>query len=137
MFRKMFRKLFIPLLVITYLSVWFLMAFFQPEQFSSLEELLIWIVANGGAVILAGYVMAYFLENIAGWHTLPRWLKTIIPIAIAGLIGFFAESVLALELLAYVPPIVKSVVLMLINWLWGQRAYAGIKEGPYAASARG
>ncbi len=108
----------------------------QPEEFGSLEELLVWIVGGGGAMILAGYVVAYFLENLAFWHDLPRTVKVLVPLALAGVFGFAAQSVLALELLPLMPPIVQSVLLMLINWLFSQRAYAGIKSGSYAAGAR-
>lgn len=105
-------------------------------EYESLTELLVWIVSGGGAMILAGYVVAYFLENLKFWHGLPREIKIVVPIILAALLGSFAESLLALELLTQIPPTIKSLILVLINWFAGQRAYKGIKDGIYAASAR-
>jgi xanthine/uracil permease len=105
-------------------------------EFGSLEEFLVWVGAGGGGMVLSGLVIAYFLENLAFWHGLPRAVKLIVPIALAGLFGFLAQSVLAAELLTMVPPVVQGVVLMLIGWLFSQIGYKSIKEGDYAASAR-
>lgn len=128
-------RLFLSLLIITVLLLP-LIAAAQMEDFGSLEEVVVWIISGGGSMVLAGYVIAYLLENVPAWHDLPRWIKVLVPIALAGLFGFVAQSVLALELMTGVPPIVKSVLLMAINWLFSQRAYAGIKEGSYGESAR-
>jgi hypothetical protein len=107
------------------------------EDFVSLEALLIWIISGGGAMVLVGYVMAFLLENWPAWHNFPRWVKVLVPIALAAVFGFGANGVLALELLDYIPVPIQTLILMLINWLFGQFAYRGIKDGAYAASARG
>ena len=117
-------------------SALFLIAARLLQEFSSLEGLLVWIIAGGGAAILAGYVIAYFLENLAFWHNLPRFVKVLFPIALAGVFGFAAQSVLALELLSAIPPAIQGLILMLVNWLFSQRAYAGIKSGSYARAAK-
>lgn len=108
-----------------------------PGSFGSLEEVLIWVAVGGGAMALWGYIQAYLLENVPAWHGLPHWVKVLVPIVIAGVFGIAAEGLLALDLLAYVPPAVKAVLLAAINWIFSQRAYKGIKASAYAASARG
>lgn len=127
------NKLMIPLQLILVALVWvslFLMAF-QPDSFGTLEELLVWVVAGGGAMILAGYFVAYFLENLAFWHTLPVWIKTVVPLALAGLFGFVGSSLLSLDVLTLIPPSVQALILMLVNWVFGQRAYMGTKGKAY------
>jgi len=105
-------------------------------EFGSLNALLTWIISGGGAMILVGYVMAYILENVPQWHGLPRVIKVLVPVALAGIFGFAAQSILALELLPYIPAEIQTLILILINWLFGQFAYKGIKDGAYAESAK-
>jgi fructose-specific phosphotransferase system IIC component len=105
--------------------------------YSSLLEFFQWIFQGGGAMILAGFVVAYLLENLGWWHDLPHWVKLVVPIILAGVFGVLAESLVVVGLLDQIPPVVQSIVLMLINWLFSQLAYKGIKEGAYAESARG
>lgn len=130
----MLQKVFVRLWLIGVVSL-LMVAAAQPEEFGGLEELLTWVVAGGGAMVLAGYVIAYFLENLTFWHNLPRVVKILFPIVLAGVFGVVAQSVLALELLPGIPAVFQAVLLMLINWLFSQRAYAGIKSGAYAISA--
>ena len=106
------------------------------NEFDSLAALLFWVAQSGGAMMLAGYVFAYFVENIPAWHELPRWVKTLTPIAVAAVLGFGAQSALSLDVLTGIDPKVASVILMLINWLMSQKAYKSIKEGDYGKSAR-
>lgn len=105
-------------------------------EFDTLEGVLVWIIAGGGAMVLVGYVEAYLLENWAGWHNFPRWVKTLFPIVLGGLFGVIAQSLLAFDVLANVSPAVGMIVLWLINWISTQKAYRGIKDGEYAAAAR-
>ncbi len=106
------------------------------NEFDNLAALLFWIAQSGGAMTLAGYVFAYFVENIPAWHELPRWVKTLTPIAVAAVLGFGVQTALALDTLAGIDPKIASVVLMLVNWLMSQKAYKSIKEGVYGKSAR-
>jgi hypothetical protein len=127
------RRINLPVMFLMGLLVWlslFLMAF-QPDSFGTLEELLVWVVTGGGAMILAGYFVAYFLENLAFWHTLPVAIKTIVPLAIAAVLGFVGSSLLSLDVLKIIPPNVQALVLMLVNWVFNQRAYVGIKDRQY------
>ncbi|HLE03494.1 MAG TPA: hypothetical protein VI729_02625 [Anaerolineales bacterium] len=127
------RRINLPITFLLGLLVWlslFLMAF-QPDSFGTLEELLVWVVTGGGAMILAGYFVAYFLENLAFWHTLPIWVKTVVPLAIAAVLGFVGSSLLSLDVLKIIPPNVQALVLMLVNWVFSQRAYMGTKGRQY------
>lgn len=105
-------------------------------EFGTLEELIVWIAAGGGSMILAGLVVAYFLENFGWWHNLPTKVKLVIPMALAAVFGFAAQSLLALEVLTLIPPTLQGVLLTLIAWLAGQVGYKSIKSGAYAASAQ-
>jgi hypothetical protein len=91
-----------------------------PMEFGNLLEVLLWIVGGGGAMAIAGYVWSLLLENIPQWHELPRWLKTIIPIVIAGVLGMLANVVIALDATAFIPPPYDAILLMLVNWLFSQ-----------------
>ena len=119
--------------IFTLLWVMLFLVAFQPDSFGSLDELLVWVVAGGGAMALAGYFVAYFLENLAFWHSLPTWLKTVVPLAIAGVLGFVGNAVLSLNLLPAIPANVQALALMLINWVFSQRAYMGTKGKAYGA----
>lgn len=105
-------------------------------EFDTLEGVLIWVIAGGGAMVLAGYVEAYLLENWAGWHNFPRWVKLLFPIVFGGLVGVIAQSLLEFDLLANVSPALGTILLWAINWLASQKAYSGIKDGAYGEAAR-
>ena len=137
--RLMSIRLSLALLLIASISILFIAAkFLQQGDFESLDAVLTWIIAGGGAMVLAGYVVAYLLENIAFWHNLPVTIKTIVPILLAAFFGAVAQSVLALDVLPSVPANVQALVLMLINWLFSQVAYSRLKgPGKYGLGNRG
>jgi hypothetical protein len=132
---KMLR-LRLAILVIALTLFIFGMAFQGVPEFGSLEELLMWVLEGGGAMLLAGYVVAYLLENLAFWHNLPLFVKKFTPFVLAALIGLGAKAVLLGDLLSYIPASIQVLILMLVGWLFSQIAYKGIKEGGYAASTR-
>ena len=117
------------------LSTFFILAF-QVGEFGTIEGFLIWITVGGGSVILAGAVVSLLLENWKVWHTWPRWVKVIVPIILAGVIGTFAQTLLALEAPALIPPAYASLILVMLNWLSGQWQYMRVKDGAYARSAK-
>jgi hypothetical protein len=132
MLTKIRFRLFIFFLL---LCTFFILAF-QAAGFGSIEELLIWIAAGGGSVFLAGAVISLLLENWKAWHNFPRWVKVIIPVILAGVIGTFAQTLLALEAPALIPPAYASLILVMLNWLSGQWQYMKVKDGAYARSAQ-
>ena len=117
-------------------SALFLIAARALQEFGALEEVFVWIVVGGGAAILTGYVLAYLLENFAWWHSLPTWLKRLVPLVLAAVFGIVAQTVLDLGLIGLIPPEIQTFILMLVNWLFNQRAYAGIKDSTYAKNAK-
>jgi len=132
---KMLR-LRLAMLVITFLAFVFGIAAQGVPEFGSLEEVLMWIIEGGGAMILAGYIVAYLLENLEFWHNLPAFVKKFTPFVLAALIGLGAKAIVLGDLLSYIPASIQVLVLMLIGWLFSQIAYKGIKEGVYGASTR-
>ncbi len=132
MLTKIRFRLFVFLML---LFTFFILAF-QTAGFGSIEELLIWIAAGGGSVFLAGAVISLLLENWKAWHNFPRWVKVTIPVILAGVIGTFAQSLLALEAPALIPPAYASLILVMLNWLSGQWQYMKVKDGAYAKTAQ-
>ena len=116
------------------LSTFFILAF-QVGGFGSIEEFLIWIAVGGGSVFLAGAAVSLLLENWKAWHNFPRWVKVIVPVILAGIIGTLAQSLLALEVPALIPPAYGSLILVMLNWLSGQWQYMKVKDGAYAKTA--
>lgn len=110
----------------------------MPE-FNTLAELLMWIAAGGGAAILVGRFVAYFLENLTWWHNLPPLVKRIAVAVVSVVFGILAEVVLEVDLdmlLGAFAPIVSTLILAIWNWLASQAQYARIKDTSYAESAR-
>lgn len=131
MLTKIRFRLFVFFLL---LSTIFILAF-QVGEFSTIEEVLIWIAVGGGSVVLAGAVVSLLLENWKAWHNFPRLLKVAIPVILAGVIGTFAQTLLAIEAPALIPPAYSSLILVMLNWLSGQWQYMRVKDGAYAKSA--
>ena len=130
------RIRFLLLTFFLLLSTFFILAF-QVGEFGTVEEYLIWIAVGGGSVVLAGAVVCLLLENWKVWHNFPRWVKVIIPVILAGVIGTFAQTLLALEAPALIPPAYASLILVMLNWLSGQWQYMKVKDGAYAKTAKG
>jgi len=105
-------------------------------QFADLSSVLVWFAVGGGAMWLFGIVEARLLENIVFWHKLKPWIKKLVPIAFAGLVGFLAQSLIAVDITQYLPEGVAAILLAAINWYFSQREYGLIKESAYGSSAR-
>ena len=129
-------RLRLVLLVIAFMLFIFGMAAQGVPEFGSLEEFLLWVFQGGGSMILSGFIVAYFLENLTFWHNLPIFVKKFTPWVLAALLGLGAQAVLLGNLLDYVPASFQVLILTLIAWLFSQIAYKGIKEGGYGASTR-
>ena len=105
-------------------------------EFESLEGVLIWIFAGGGAVLLAGYVEAFLLENWGAWHGFPLWVKKSFPIIMAGVFGISAQLLVINELLVAVPPALSVVLLSALNWIFSQKGYISTKKNNYALATK-
>jgi hypothetical protein len=105
-------------------------------DFGSLEAVVIWVVTGGGAMWITGKVEAYLLENWPSWHTFPRWVKVLFPVVMAGVLGIAGQSILTLELIAYIPDGIEVTLLAIINWYFSQKGYQEISDTPYGDSAR-
>lgn len=135
---KILRLRFV-LLLIALVSMLFTVASLLLQdvpEFGSLEELVVWIVSGGGAMILAGYVVAYGLENWTKWHTFPLFVKKFTPFVLAAIFSLIGRAILLADLLSYVPASIQVLILTLVAWLFSQLAYKGIKSGAYGESTR-
>ncbi len=126
------RILILSILILPFIAAFTLL----QGDFDSLEAVLIWIISGGGAMMLVGYVEAFLLENWAGWHTFPRWVKTLFPIVMAALFGIIAQSLLAFDAIDGISPAVGAIILTGINWLFSQKGYISAKKADYAGAAR-
>jgi len=106
-------------------------------DFTSLESLLVWVIAGGGSMILAGKCETYLLENWGKWHTMPYPVKVLFPIVMSGVLAVLAQSVLTLNLIESIPNGIEVVLLAALKWLSGQREYLSLKDTSYAHTARG
>ena len=115
------------------LSALFLIAARFLQEFGTIEEVLLWVVIGGGAMVLFGYFEALFLENLPFWHNLPVNVKRVVPLVFAGLLGFAAQAALEFDLPSAISPQIEVVILMLINWVFSQRALMSTKVKAYGA----
>lgn len=53
----------------------------------SIEELLLWIITQGGSIIIVAWVLAWLFDDVSGWHTLKAKWKKIIILGISLLMG--------------------------------------------------
>lgn len=127
---------YIFLFMIALLALLVIAAQGEVPEFSTLEELLVWVGTGAGSMVLAGLVLAYLLENMIWWHGLPRLVKLAAPILFTSVFGGLAQFVIVADLLTYIPPIAHTVILTLVGWLFSQLGYRSIKEGDYAASTK-
>lgn len=132
--RLFYRRIF--LVMIAVLGLFVIAAQGEVPEFSTLEELLVWVGTGAGAMVLSGLVLAYLLENMTWWHGLPRLAKLAVPILLTTGFGALAQFVIVADLLTYIPPIAHTVILTLVGWLFSQLGYRAIKEGNYAARAK-
>ena len=106
------------------------------QAFLSINDILIWIVLGGGAAIIFGLLSARFLENLVFWHNLPKWVKKIVPVIGAGLIGILAQSLIAVDIGQYIPEWVAAMIIAAVNLYYNQKEYGLIKDTSYAEGAR-
>jgi hypothetical protein len=118
------KRLFIFAMVLLSLTL----VAFQVEEFTSVEQFLVWVATGGGSMVLAGAVIALLLENWPAWHNFPKWVKIITPIVLAGIFGTLASAALALELPAMIPPVLATLILVMLNWLGSQWQYMRAKN---------
>jgi len=105
-------------------------------EFDSLEGVLVWVFAGGGAVLIAGYAEAFLLENWSAWHGFPTLVKKAFPIIMAGVFGIGAQLLVVSELLDAVPATISVVLLGALNWIFSQKAYISTKSNGYAAATK-
>ena len=106
------------------------------QEFPTLLSILTWLAGGGGAMWLAGKIVARFLENLTLWHKLPMWIKKAIPWVLAGILSTGANLAIEFEALQYVPVWLATTILTMINWYFGQKEYEAIKDSPYGESTR-
>jgi len=105
-------------------------------MYENLTDVLVWFAIGGGAMWLFGIVEARLLENWTFWHTMKSWIKKLVPIAFAALVGFLAQALISVDIVQYIPESMSVVILAAINWYFSQHEYQAIKNTSYAEATR-
>jgi len=128
-----FMFVFVSILAFFLLTAFSWMA---QEDFSDLNDVLVWFAVGGGSMWLWGVILARVLENIVFWHNLKPWIKKLVPMAFAAGIGFLAEALISVDIVQYIPESVAVIVLAGINYYFSQHEYQKVKDSNYASSTR-
>lgn len=101
-------------------------------DYTNLTEILSWIVAGPGAIWLVQYALALLVENWAGWGKLPKFVKTLLPILAAVLLGIGGKLLLTVpDALAAVQPWFLLVATIVAGWIGSQQGYIKAKTSGY------
>ena len=114
-----------------------LTGFFQElPNWKELNEVLMWLVA-GGAAVIVNALFAFLAENFEFWHKLSKTVKLILSLLFSALIGAGAYYLLSLpEIITIIQPYWALLVTIILAWLGSQYAYIKAKTSGYAAKAR-
>ena len=104
--------------------------------FDTLQALLVWVIAGGGAIILANAVITLLFENWVWWHTAPDWFKKAVPIIFAGAFGIAAQLALSFDLGGLIPEPFATILLIFLGYLIQQITLAKADSAGYASSAK-
>lgn len=103
----------------------------QLPDWTNLNEVLLWIVAGGGSIIVAAF-FSWLAENFEFWHKIPKNVKLILSLVLSIAIGAGAYYLLSMpELITIIQPIYALVVLIILTWLGSQAAYMFAKAKSY------
>lgn len=106
----------------------------QLPDWRSLEEVLLFLVAGGSAVVVA-FFFSWLAENFEFWHKLNSKLKLVLSLVLSVGIGAGAYYLLALpELISLVQPYYALIVTMILAWLGSQVAYMKSKASAYGTN---
>ena len=95
----------------------------------SLISILTWLTAGPGAIYIAGRFFAFLAENWQKWHTLPAWLKKLLPLIFALVLAVVATLLLRRpDLLEQISPWWALLMQIAIGYLGSQQQYQAIKQ---------
>jgi hypothetical protein len=91
------------------------------ETFNSV---ILWLSAEGGAVILVAWLASWLLDDWHTWNTLSAKWKKIIILVLSAALGVGAKLlILRPELITGLAPYLDSIVLVICAWLTTQVAH--------------
>lgn len=103
----------------------------QLPDWTNLEEVLSFLAAGGGAVVVA-FFLSWLAENFVFWHNLSANLKLFLSLVLSVGIGVGAYYLLELpEVITSIEPIYTLIVTILLTWLGSQTAYMRSKARGY------
>lgn len=112
----------------------FLRSVFQLLDPTSLESVLLWVLAGPGVVVVVSKGLSLLAELWPKWATLPTFVKTFVPIVFAALLGVAAQLLLAQpELIAAIDPWYKVVAIAVLAWVASQQQYQASKRAEFGA----
>ena len=108
----------------------------ELPNWGDLNQVLLWLVAGGSAVIVAA-LFSFLAENFEFWHKIPKNGKLVISLVLSILIGAGAYYLLSLpDVITIVQPYWALFVTMLLAWLGSQYAYMKAKDSGYATKTQ-
>ena len=122
------------------ISLWLLLMLFmvaavsfQLPDLTDLNAVLVWL-ATVGSPFLVGLALSLLIENWSGWGELPRFVKTIVPMAASVLIAIGATYALKYpDIIGQVAPWFTIAMGAILGWLGTQRGYVYMKSNEYGA----
>lgn len=108
----------------------------QAPDYTDLPAVLVWLTGMGAPYVV-GYSMAWILENVKWWHTLPEAVKFILPMLFS--VGISVGSTYLLkneELIQLLSPYWTLVVGAVLAWLGSQKAYITAHRVGYAPTVK-
>ena len=112
-------------------------AFFQPDNFGSLTDVLTWLAVGGGGTAATAWVVSYLVEYVPTWHNLPSAVKFILPILVSFGLAFGANVALDYtDVLAQIQPYWLMLVTAVMGWISSQYGLAVAKARGISAKAK-
>lgn len=78
--------------------------------------------------------LSYVAEMWAGWHDLPKMVKTLVPPILAIVLAFGANYALQFaDIIANISPMWVLIVQVIIGWIGSQKGYMETKAARFGA----
>ena len=89
-------------------------------------------LVKGGAPVAVLYALSLLAENWAGWHTLPKWIKFIVPMIVSALLAVGAQILTGYaDIVATIAPWWSVVAVAVMSYISSQKAYMSTKAAGY------
>ncbi len=110
------------------LGLFFLLlrGFFQvaPPDWTQFTAVLIWLAGPVGAVFAVNWLIGNFLEKMAWWANMPKWVKWTVPPVVAILVALGAQQLIQIPGLAeLIQPYWALAISIILAYFGSQLAH--------------